>query len=179
MLSHTGRVALLIPVMVIFAAFPFTGKVLWDGSYALLILSAFTLIRTAAELLKYLPFYKGRKVVPSTHRGNPLAIVKRLFPFLQSDENIKLFGEPFTALVLGGFFFLTGLDTFFGIIMLAIGLWHFLEEYVEAQMTVRQIMDKVDQKFKAKKEGEQMEKAQEKVNSGEQASNGKQDFEVK
>ncbi|MES2387865.1 MAG: hypothetical protein V4543_07665 [Bacteroidota bacterium] len=178
LLNATNRTALLIPVLIIFIPFPFTEKRLWDGSYMLLVLSVFILIRTAMELLKYLPFYKGRKVVESTHRGNPLVVVKRLFPFLQSEENIKLFGEPFIALTLGGFFYVTGLDKFFGIAMLYIGLWHFWEEYAETQMTLGQIMDKMDQIFKAKKESEQMQKAQEKVEGGIENNKRGRDFET-
>ena len=103
--------------------------------------------------------------------GNPLALVKWLLPFLQSDELVKLYGESGIALVIGTIFYLTGVDTYFGTIMLYIGVWHFFEEYGGAQTRIEEVAGKRDQILKAEKEKLQVAEAKKQIENKQRGGN--------
>lgn len=176
LLSKTNKVAMLIPVIALIAPNPFTGKLLIEGSFSLVLFIWIAMCRISYVIIKLL-LGKERTDIQSTHRGDTLAVVKRLFPFLKTETQVKLYGEPTIPLLIGAIFYLTDFYPYFGIILLYIGFWHLLEEYGQSRISPDRVIQKADQLIQSEKENEELDEAKERI---EKRENGKEDkvFEV-
>lgn len=112
--------AVLLPFAVIFSTFPFTGRLVWEESLPTLIYSAIAALRASYEYLET-KFGISRGHLHSDNTGQPRDFWYRLNLF-KDPISVRRYGEPSLAFLIGGLFYFTGWDTFFGGIMIYTGL---------------------------------------------------------